>query len=511
LNLHQHSELVMQNAFPLPLFVLEMANNHMGDLEHGIKVIRAFGDVCRKFPFTFAFKLQYRDLDTFVHPAMRGRDDVKYVKRFNETRLSRAQFDTLVAEIRANGFLCLATPFDEASVTVIEEQGLDAIKIASCSMTDWPLLERVVRSDKPVIVSTAGSSTEDMDRVISFLTHRQKPFAILHCVGEYPTPDANLHLSQVDFLQRRYPGVLVGFSTHEDPEHTDVVKIALAKGARIFEKHVGVSTPDYPLNAYSASPEQVERWLEAAQRTLLLCGEGEQRLPVNPAERASLDSLRRGVFARRAIRRGELVQAQDVYFAFPPAAGQYTANDWSKYAHFTAREDIAADAALTPENSQRQDVRDRVWAIVQRVKARLAESHVVVPGRVDLEISHHYGLERFDAVGLTMLTIVNRGYCKKLLLLLPGQHHPEQYHRQKEETFHVLEGELLLSLNGVEQRYGPGDVITVEPEVRHAFHSPTGAIIEELSSTHRHDDSFYTDPAITANRERKTLLSYWMD
>lgn len=278
--------------------------------------------MCKAFPFRFAFKLQYRDLDTFIHPAMRGRDDVKYIKRFSETRLSREQFDSLVAEIRANGFLCLSTPFDEASVEVIEQQQLDAIKIASCSMSDWPLLERVVQTQHPLIVSTAGSTLEELDRLVSFLAHREKNFAILHCVGEYPTADANMHLSQVDFLRRRYPGVRVGFSTHENPDNTDIVKIALAKGARIFEKHVGLPTEQFPLNAYSASPEQVRRWLEAAQYALLLCGEGEQRLPVNESEVASLRSLRRGVFARRAIAAGEVVQADDVYFAFPPQDGR---------------------------------------------------------------------------------------------------------------------------------------------------------------------------------------------
>jgi mannose-6-phosphate isomerase-like protein (cupin superfamily) len=130
---------------------------------------------------------------------------------------------------------------------------------------------------------------------------------------------------------------------------------------------------------------------------------------------------------------------------------------------------------------------------------------------VDLEISHHYGLDHFDEVGLTMLTVVNRGYCKKLLMLLPGQQHPEQYHQRKEETFHVLHGELTLQLDGVNRACRPGDVVTVEPGVRHAFHSQEGAIIEELSSTHFSNDSFYTDEAINANRDRKTLLSYWMD
>ena len=70
---------------------------------------------------------------------------------------------------------------------------------------------------------------------------------------------------------------------------------------------------------------------------------------------------------------------------------------------------------------------------------------------------------------------------------------------------------MTLSLNGVERTCHPGDVVTIAPGVRHAFYSAGGVIIEELSSTHLQDDSFYTDETINANRDRKTLLSYWMD
>lgn len=501
----------MRNAIPNSLFVLEMANNHMGDVAHGAEVIRQFGKVCREFPeFKFAFKLQYRDLDTFIHPAMRGRDDVKYVKRFSETRLTRGDFDRLVAEMRANGFLAMSTPFDEPSVDLIEEQKLDIIKIASCSFTDWPLLERVVATDKPIIASTAGASLEDIDRVVSFFAHREKDFAILHCVGEYPTADEKMHLGQIDFLKARYPGVRIGFSTHEDPANTDIVKLAMAKGAQIFEKHVGVPTEKYSLNAYSASPEQVSKWLEAARYAVRVCGVADTRLPPNPAEIASLRSLRRGVYAAREIQPGETVESDDVYFAFPPEEGQITANDWSKYTTFVAQAPIAKDGALSAKNAQSLDARSRVWDAAQRVKALLAESRITVPGGVELELSHHYGIDRFDDVGLTLITVVNRGYCKKLLVSLPNQAHPEQFHRQKEETFHVLFGTVDITLDGETRRYGPGDVINVEPGVRHAFVSPTGCVIEEISSTHFVNDSYYTDEAINQNKARKTLLTYWM-
>jgi len=496
---------------PNKLVVLEMANNHMGDMTHGFKVISDFGAVCRKFPeFKFAFKLQYRELDTFIHPSMRGRDDIKYIKRFSETKLTRENFDQLVSKIREEGFLAMATPFDNASIATIVEQKLDILKIASCSFTDWPLLEEAVAANLPVIASTAGAELSDIDKVVSFLAHRNRDFAIMHCVGEYPTADEKLHINQINLLQQRYPGVRIGFSTHEDPSNTDIVKMAVAKGATIFEKHVGVETEKYALNAYSASPLQIEAWLEAARYAFTVCGVGDQRLPENKAEKASLRSLRRGVFLKHDVKTGEIITPDDVYFAFPPEDGQFTANDWSKYAQFTSSSKISKDEALAPTNAKRMDTRDTIWKIAQKVSNLIKESKITVPGGIDLEISHHYGLDKFEQVGLTMFTVVNRGYCKKLLVSLPGQQHPEQYHNKKEETFHVLHGEVHISLNGEKRVCLPGEVINVEPGVRHAFVSPTGSVIEEISSTHYKDDSYYTDESIMKNKMRKTHLTYWM-
>lgn len=501
----------MLNNLANKLIVLEMANNHMGDVAHGLETICQFAKVCQDFPqFNFAFKLQYRDLDTFIHPAMQKRDDVKYIKRFNETRLSRNDFDLLIEEIRSNGFLAMSTPFDEASVGVIEDQRLDIIKIASCSFTDWPLLERIVKTKQPIIASTAGASLDDIDRVVSFLAHRQKDFAILHCVGEYPTADSNMNLSQIDFLKTRYPGVVIGFSTHEPPDNTDIVKMAIAKGASIFEKHVGFPTEKYSLNAYSSSPQQLRRWLEAAQYATQVCGVGDTRPPVNNSEVDSLRSLRRGVFARRDIAVGETLTDDDIYFAFPPEPDQYTANDWSKYSSLTTTREIKKNAPVTTQNGIQENVRAKALKAVQDVKKLLKKSHITVPGGADLELSHHYGIERFYEVGLTMITVVNRAYCKKLLVSLPGQRHPEQFHKQKEETFHVLYGNVDITLDDVTNAYGPGDIINVEPGVRHAFVSASGAVIEEISSTHIKNDSFYTDDAINNNKNRKTILTYWM-
>ncbi len=183
----------------------------------------------------------------------------------------------------------------------------------------------------------------------------------------------------------------------------------------------------------------------------------------------------------------------------------------SKYTEFYAEADIEAKAPLLGSNTTRREAREKVYNIVKQVRELVFKSGVVVPPKVDVEISHHYGIDRFSEFGLTIFTIVNREYCKKLLILLPKQQHAEQYHRQKEETFHVLYGDIWVNLDGKVRQHKLGEIVTVDRGVKHSFGTETGAVIEEISSTHYVDDSSYTDPAIMQNKHRKTLLTYWLD
>lgn len=500
----------MHTYFERPLFIFEMANNHMGSVDHGLAMIKAFAEAARPFPFQFAFKFQFRDLDTFIHPAYTSRMDIKAVKRFSETRLSKDQFQRLKDCVCANGFLSICTPFDEPSVDRIEEMGFDIIKVASCSFTDWPLLERIVRTQKPIIASTAGATLDEIDKVVSFFQNRHKTFAILHCVGEYPTKMDTLNLNQIDLLKQRYPGVTVGYSTHEEPENTESIQIAIAKGASIFEKHVAVETTEFKKNEYSATPDQITRWLMSAERAYRMGGIVGQRAQSSVKEMDDLRQYKRGVFARRPIKKGEKIDATNMFFAFPNVENQLLANDVSKYTGFVADVDIERHAPVKITDITWLDQRERIYSIVQEVKKILAAANVVVPGMATLEISHHYGLDKFHDIGCTIINVINREYCKKLIVVLPGQKHPEQYHKIKEETFVVLYGDVRISLDGVESWCKSGDVVTVIRGTKHIFSSQTGAVIEEISSTHYKDDSYYTDESILQNKDRKTIISHWM-
>src|SRR5579862_9514808 len=321
----------MRNLSARPLFILEMANNHSGSVEHGVRIVKAMREATRAFPFTFALKLQYRDIDTFIHPDFKNRTDLKFVKRFSETRLSWDDFRRIKDAIDEAGFVSICTPFDEVSVDRIEEHGYDFLKIPSCACTDWPLLERMVKCNKPVICSTAGVSLGDIDKVVSFFRHRSRNISLMHCVGEYPTPDQNLQLNQIQLLKSRYPEMEVGYSTHEPPDNVDAVKVAIGMGATMFEKHVGVETATVKLNAYSANPDQVKRWLESAAAAYAMCGIKDRQRDFSQAESDGLRALQRGVFVRRDLPAGTRIGPEDVFYAIPTVDGQIVANDMSKY------------------------------------------------------------------------------------------------------------------------------------------------------------------------------------
>ncbi len=224
------------------LFIFEMANSHQGSVEHGIDIIKAMGRIARKYNIKAAVKLQYRNLDTFIHKDYKDRTDVKHIPRFMGTRLSYEQFCQLVEAVREEGMLTMSTPFDEDGVDWCMDQGLDIIKIASCSSMDWPLMEKAAATRKPLIVSTGGKTLSDIDKIFNFLTHRSVSFAFMHCIAEYPAPYERLQLDFINRMNKRYPDITIGYSGHEAPTDNIVPMLAVAKGAKLLERHVGLPT-----------------------------------------------------------------------------------------------------------------------------------------------------------------------------------------------------------------------------------------------------------------------------
>ena len=490
------------------LIVFEMANNHQGSVEHGLEIIRQMGKISKANNLNACVKLQYRQLDTFIHPEKRKDESIHYVKRFLSTELKPNEFLQFVKEIQSLGMKAMVTPFDEESVPIIVKHNVDLIKVASCSADDWPLLEKIAGSNLPVIASTGGLNITQIDNLVSFFTNRSETFALMHCVSIYPTPNHQLNLGFLKRLISRYPHIPVGYSGHEAPENTDVAKLAVALGAQLFERHVGVPTDKISLNKYSMDPKQVEKWIQGIITAKTILGDGQKYVP--ELESSSLLKLKRGVFARSSIKKGEKLDSTNCYFAFPCEEGQLTSGELGMLrTEYVATKSYKKDQALY-ETSE-MDIHYKIRQIIHDAKGMLAEAGIVLSSDAKMELSHHYGIEHFEKTGCLLVSIVNREYCKKIIVVFSGQEHPEQYHVKKEETFHVLWGDLQLELNGINHDLRKGNVKTLERGVRHAFTSLNGCIFEEVSTTHFRGDSFYLDPTISQQdpMARKTRIEHF--
>lgn len=310
------------------LFVLEMANNHLGDLRRGLKIIGTYAQVVRFNNVRAAIKIQLRDVDSFIHRDFRNRADIRYIKKTLDTRLRSEDYAAMVQAIREANCIPMATPFDESSVDFCCELGIPILKLASSDCNDWILIEKMAKTKKPVIVSTGGSSLKDIDDLVTFFGNRRIPLAINHCVSLYPSEESEIELNQIDFLRSRYPNHIIGFSTHEYKDWTSSMMIAYAKGARTFERHVDIQTDGMTVSPYCSVPEQVDTWFKAFHRAKQMCGAPgtQKRLPPQK-EISYLDSLVRGVYAKHDLPVGHVLQDADVYLAIPLQQGQISCRE----------------------------------------------------------------------------------------------------------------------------------------------------------------------------------------
>jgi N-acetylneuraminate synthase len=304
------------------LFVLEMANNHLGSIDRGLKIIKDFGRIIYYNGVRAAIKLQLRDVSTFVHKDF-CTSECRYIKKITATQLPREAYHTFADAIRKEGCMVCATCFDERSVELAVEIGCEVLKIASSDVADWGLLRKMASTKLPVIVSTGGTSLADIDNVVKFFKNRHIPLAINHCVALYPTADEDLELNQIDFLRNRYPDHVIGLSTHEYTDWQTSIAIAVAKGARTYERHVDINADGVTVSPYCSLPHQVDAWFKAWAKAKEMCGAPgcEKRLPPRK-EIEYLDALVRGAYATRDLEVGHVLQEGDLYLAVPLQKGQ---------------------------------------------------------------------------------------------------------------------------------------------------------------------------------------------
>jgi sialic acid synthase SpsE/D-lyxose ketol-isomerase len=502
-----------------PLIILEIANNHMGDISHFKRIINTYFQLTKQYKsiLDFAVKFQYRDLDTFINEKFIGSNH-SGVKRFESTKLTRAEWNKIIKFCR-NKFKLICTPFDEKSIEAVIRDKFDYIKIASCSSNDWPLLEHLYKKskNKKIICSLGGLSEKEISDTISFFNNRKLNVKFLYCVGKYPSSASDLNLSFFKRLRELHSNQIMGYSTHEDPNEKITSAIAFSMGARIFEKHVGVETSKYKLNKYSTNPSQLEEWLINLKEAIIRFGDVKSRNEGLKFEQSNLLNFKRGVFLKKSIKKGSFLNVKDVIFQFPSLPNQLLANDFSKFNKFTLKNDLEKGEPIFKKNLRFLSEKGILRKIRDKIKQLSLNAKVVIPYNARIEISHHYGLKKFSQYGLSMITVYNNHYCKKILFLLKNQIHPEQFHRIKKETFFILYGKIKLETkkkNNTKFKskiMKQGEIYTIQPYEVHRFRSigKEGAVIEELSTEAKVSDSFYLDKKIEKNKNRKSFISFY--
>jgi N-acetylneuraminate synthase len=246
--------------------------------------------------------------------------------------MTREQYAELANAVTKAGCIPMATPFDEASVALCDALDFPIIKIASSDINDWSLLEAIGSTKRPVIASSGGASEKSLDDLVAFFENRNIPLALNHCVSLYPSEDDQLELAQIDYLKMRYPNHVIGFSSHEYHDWHSSMLISYAKGARTWERHIDIEFNEVPVSNYCSLPHQVDEWFRAFHKAQEMSGNSsENRRIVTKEEIKYLDALVRGIYAKRDLPAGYVVDSrtfsEDFQLAVPLRKGQLSTRE----------------------------------------------------------------------------------------------------------------------------------------------------------------------------------------
>ncbi len=304
------------------LIILEVADNHLGDLSRGLKIIEDFSKVIKDNNIRAAFKFHFRDTDSFIHPEYKNCLNLRYITKTKRVKMSDENYTTLIHVAREKGHMVISTPFDEWGVDFCEKLDIQIIKIASADINNIPLIEKIIKTRKPCIVSTGGYYLKDLDDLVNLFEVNHVPLAINHCVSLYPTEDNDLELHQIDFLKHRYPNHVIGFSSHEYHDWASSMFIAYGKGVRTFERHVDIDCGGISVSKYCSTPEQVNIWFKAFNKAREMCGGNPTvKRTISDKENRYINELIRGIYAKRDLPDNYIIKPEtvweDLYMAVP--------------------------------------------------------------------------------------------------------------------------------------------------------------------------------------------------
>lgn len=222
-----------------PFIIAEISGNHNGKIENIFKMI----DLASKNKID-AIKLQTYTADTMTIDSNRKEFLIKDKKNlwnnvslydlYNKAHTPWEWHRKIFSYAKKKKILCFSSPFDETAVDFLEDLKVPAYKVASFENDHYPLLEKIAKTGKPVIISTGLTDIGEIKKIVKFFKIKKSNIALLKCTSTYPADPKKLNLKTIPNMIKKF-NVEVGFSDHTIGVASSLAAVAL--GATIIEKH----------------------------------------------------------------------------------------------------------------------------------------------------------------------------------------------------------------------------------------------------------------------------------
>jgi pseudaminic acid synthase len=296
-----------------PTYIIaEMSANHNQDFEQAIKIIEkareAGADAIKVQTYTADTLTIDSDEECFRVGGGTLWDDRTLYELYGEAYTPWEWQPKLKAAATDLGLAFFSSPFDFSAVDFLEDMGVPCYKVASFELVDIPLIEKIARTGKPIIMSTGLASLEEIKTAVDVASSAgAEQIALLKCTSAYPAPPEEMNLRTIPHLAETF-GVPTGLSDHTLGTVVPVAAVSL--GACIVEKHFALSRESPgPDSAFSLEPEEFKAMVDAirtAEKAL-----GQVDYTVGEFESKSL-VFRRSLFVVEDVKAGEVFTERNV-------------------------------------------------------------------------------------------------------------------------------------------------------------------------------------------------------
>jgi pseudaminic acid synthase len=301
-----------------PFIIAEMSGNHNQSIERACKIIETAAACGAQ-----ALKLQTYTADTLTINHTGGlfdiTDETSLWKNRNLYDLYREAYtpwewhEQLYKCAEKNDIVCFSTPFDDTAVDFLESLNSPVHKIASFENNHFPLLKKVARTGKPVIMSTGASDLTNLSEAVDVLkTNGCKDLVLLKCTSNYPASPKNSNIATIPHLQQLY-GCEVGLSDHT--MGIGVPCAAVTLGATVIEKHFCLNRAEGGVDsAFSLEPNELKALVIETERAWQSIG--TVQYGIQESEKKSL-LFKRSLYVVKEVKAGEVFTAQNIKIIRP--------------------------------------------------------------------------------------------------------------------------------------------------------------------------------------------------